>query len=62
MLLFVAKGSKVQIGSFWISHQEEFARQNDAQIEFFDSGHSIHQYEPEKMANLIRAFLSELQE
>jgi len=47
---------------FWVPYKEELARQMDAQIEFFDSPHVLHQYEPERIAGLIHAFISELQE
>jgi len=59
ILLLVAEGSTEQLGAFWIPHQEEFARQNGAKIDFFDAGHSIHHEKPERMADLIRTFISE---
>ncbi|MCL2197984.1 MAG: alpha/beta hydrolase [Defluviitaleaceae bacterium] len=57
ILLLTSREFAYEIGAFWIPYQEEFARATDAQIEFFDSGHFLHQYEPERIANLIRAFL-----
>jgi len=62
MLLLVAEGSMEQMGAFWIPHKKEFARQSGAQIEFFNTGHSIHHEEPERVADLVRAFIFGLQE
>jgi len=59
MRLLVSRTSMIP---YFVPYQEELARQMDAQIEFFDSPHSLHQYEPERIAGLIRAFISELQE
>jgi len=55
MLLLVSDG--IEIGEFWIQCQEEFARQSNARIEYFDCGHYIHQHEPEKVAALCREFI-----
>jgi pimeloyl-ACP methyl ester carboxylesterase len=62
ILLLVAEGSIEEVGAFWIQYQEEFARQSGAQIEILDTGHFIHHEKPEQVADLIRAFISELQE
>ena len=41
---------------------EEFAREVDAQVIFFEEAdHFIHQYEPERVADLLKEFLTELQ-
>jgi len=47
---------------FWVPYKEELSRQLSAQIELFDRPHALHQYEPERIANLVRQFIAELQE
>lgn len=48
---------------FFIPYSEEFAQAIGAQIEFFDeANHFIHQYEPERAADLVRTFVIALQE
>jgi hypothetical protein len=42
MLLLVSDGK--EIAGSWIAYQEEFAEQNNAEIEYFDCGHYIHQH------------------
>ena len=59
MLLLVSRTSAI---AYFVPYQEELARQMSAQVEFFDSPHLLHQYEPDRIADLIRAFISELQE
>jgi len=53
--------STLLLVSRWAPYKEMFAREIDAQIIFFDSGHSLHQYEPNRVADLVRMFISELQ-
>jgi len=59
MLLLVSRTSAIP---YFVPYQEELARQMGAQIEFFDSGHALHQYEPERIASLIRTFISAFEE
>jgi pimeloyl-ACP methyl ester carboxylesterase len=59
LLLLVSDGK--EIAGSWITYQEEFAKQNNAKIEYFNCGHYIHQYEPERIAALCRDFMSGFQ-
>ena len=56
--LLVSDGQ--ELNEKWVSCQEEFAVQNNAEIEYFDCGHYIHQHEPERIAELCREFISAL--
>jgi pimeloyl-ACP methyl ester carboxylesterase len=60
MLLLVSNGE--EISAEWVSYQKEFAEQNNAKIEYFNCGHYIHQYEPEKVADLCLEFVFEINE
>ena len=60
IFLLVSDGE--ELGAEWIIYQEEFALQNNARIEHFNSGHYIHHFEPERIADLLCKFITALYE
>lgn len=58
ILMFSSNGE--EIGDFWISAQERFAKENNAQLEIFDCGHYIHYYKSKEMAEKIKSFIEEI--
>ena len=55
VLMFSSNGEEV--GDFWISTQERFAKENNAQLEIFDCGHYIHYYKSDVMVEKIKDFI-----
>ena len=58
ILMFCSDGT--EIGDFWISTQEEFAEENQAEIVCFDCGHYIHYYKSKEMVIDIEVFLDRI--
>lgn len=58
ILMFCSDGTEV--GDFWISTQEKFAEDHQAEIVYFDCGHYIHYYKSEEMVDYIESFLDEI--
>lgn len=58
ILMFVSNG--LEIGEYWIPCQKRFAAQTDAQLIQLDSGHYVHNFEPEYIAEKTLEYLSTL--
>ncbi len=58
ILMFSSNGE--EIGNSWISTQERFAKENNAQLEIFDCGHYIHYYKSEVISEKTREFIKGL--
>lgn len=57
LLMFLSNGS--EIGDFWISCEQKFAKENQGKIIQFHCGHYIHHYESKKIAEEIKKFMIE---
>lgn len=57
-LLFSSNGK--QIGKYWVSNQEQFAKEVGARLIKYDCGHYLHYYKSNEMALLISEFVREI--
>ena len=58
MLLFCSNGK--QIDKYWVSNQEEFAREVNAKLIKYDCGHYLHHFKSKEMAISIIEFVDSL--
>jgi len=60
-LLVANKQHTPELSKDWVQAHEEFAKEHQAQIKIFDSGHMLYQEKPEEVAAEIRDFVKGLE-